>query len=91
MFHDRIGERQRSELIQQHPKLGKTHLGIVGTERALRLFGVGDDADRQILIAQTVENVYALRDADKRIDDQIGIKQVPHGRSIGRVPSSRPR
>lgn len=91
LFDDGIGHGQDGEVTQERPEPIERGLGIRGPEGAFVDFRNRDDADRQTIITQALEQVLRTGAADGRVDQPIGINQIPHGRVIGRVPSSRPR
>ena len=60
------------------------HIGSPGSIR-------NNDADGQAFVTQAVQGALRSWAADGGIDQPVGIDQIAHGRSMGRVPSSRPR
>ena len=91
LFDDGIGHGQDGEVAQERPESIERGLGIRATEGAFVDFSNRDDADRQAVVTQALKQVLRLGTANGRIDQPIGVNQIPHGRVMGRVPSSRPR
>ena len=91
VLDDGISHWQDGEVTQERTQASEGGLGIRGAEGAFVDFSNRDDADCQALVTQALEQVLRLGAANRCIDEPIGIAQIPHGRVMGRVPSSRPR
>lgn len=91
LFDDGISHGQDGEVAQERTQASEGGLGIRGAKGAFVDFSHRDDADCQALVTQALEQVLRLGTANGCIDQPIGINQIPHGRVMGRVPSSRPR
>ena len=88
---DGIVHRQDREIAEKVAQPGERRLGIGGVEGAFVDLGDSDDADGQALVAEALERALRAWAADGGVNQLIGINEIPHGREIGRVPSSRPR
>jgi len=61
------------------------------SEGTLEHLSIRDDADTNAVVGEFLQEIDRGSDADKGIDEIVRINEVLHGRSIGRVPSSRDR
>lgn len=90
-FHDRIRERQGLELSEERVQLREPNGSINISEDALEEFAMGDDAHSEAIRARCVEALRRRRESGDHVKQPIRVDRVLHGRSIGRVPSSRQR
>ena len=90
-FHDRLGQVDDGVAFKETPKGLHPHARIGEEERALAEFAQGDKTDPKAVPAKRFRQPLCLDHPGDGVDDPIGIDEVSHGRSGGRVPSSRAR
>lgn len=70
-FHDRVRKRHNRKTPEVSPKDGKLRHRIDSAESAFKDLSQGDDADRWLLVAQSIEGSDNFRDAIQAIDNPI--------------------
>lgn len=89
--HRFIGDWQDGEERQKLLERRNMQVRLWVALRAFIQFAESDDADSQPLVSALLENVQRLRSPAQSVDNPVGIDQIAHGRSLGRVPSLRAR